>query len=64
MPNNDLLLSCVSTIGVERVGDKGGLYGRLQGGTNGLNLHRREGVKVKARQSGECVLHSGERSLV
>ena len=34
------------------------------GGTNGLNLQRKEGVKGKARQSGECVLRSGERSLV
>lgn len=54
----------MSTIGVGRVGDEGGLYGRLGGGTNGLNLHRKEGVKGKARQSGECVLRSGERSLV
>lgn len=54
----------MSTIGVGRVGDEGGLYGRFQGGTNGLNLHGKEGVKGKARQSGECVLRSGERSLV
>lgn len=59
MPNHDLLV-----VWVGRVGDEGGLYGRLGGGTNGLNLHRKEGVKGKARQSGECVLRSGERSLV
>lgn len=46
--NSDLLLSCVSTVGAWWSGRRGQAVWKASGGTNGLTLHRREGVQGEA----------------